>query len=197
LPCRVAGSGPSSRCRARAALPSWWRMPCGWPACGRPASAADRAWALAGPAAMSRALRCCALRRQKRDLSPGCNPHPEPPYFRGRDLAERAGQRLLPVTVVVGRIICFCSELGVTSRIRKVALVYLRVDEINIPPCCSGPRWRLARSQTEVSYGSTCPSSGPAFAEGIRVMKVCFVAADAEPPAGHRRSSVTHETPAF
>lgn len=80
---------------------------------------------------------------------------------------------------------------------QEVVLAYLRVDEINIPPCCSGPRWRLARSQTEVSYGSTCPSSGPAFAEGTRVMKVCFVAADANPPTGHWRSSVTHETPAF
>jgi hypothetical protein len=40
-------------------------------------------------------------------------------------------------------------------------LVYPRVDEIGIPPGCSGPRWRLARSQAEVVYGSTCPSSGP------------------------------------
>jgi hypothetical protein len=49
----------------------------------------------------------------------GGNRHAEPPYFRGRDLAERAGQRLPPVTVVVGRLICFCSELGVASQARK------------------------------------------------------------------------------
>jgi hypothetical protein len=91
----------------------------------------------------------------------------------------------------------FLQRVGRNVPDQEVVLGYLRVDEINIPPCRSGPRWRLARSQTEVSYGSTCPSSGPAFAEGIRVMKACFVAADAEPPTGHRRSSVTHEIPAF
>jgi hypothetical protein len=28
-------------------------------------------------------------------------------------------------------------------------LVFLRADEIKIPSCRSGPRWRLARSQAE------------------------------------------------
>jgi hypothetical protein len=121
----------------------------------------------------------------------------EPPYFRGRDLAERAGQRLLPRHGGRRSAHLFPQRVGRNVPSQEVVLVYPRVDEINIPPCCSGPRWRLARSRTEVSYGSTCPSSGPVFAEEIRVMKVCFVAADAKPPTGHWRSSVTRETPAF
>ena len=91
----------------------------------------------------------------------------------------------------------FLQRVGRNVPSEEVVLVYLQVDEIDSPPCCSGPRWRLARSQTEVCYGSTCSSSGPAFAEGIRVMKACFVAVDAKPPTGDWRSSVTHETPAF
>jgi hypothetical protein len=48
---------------------------------------------------------------------------------------------------------CPCGGSGVTSPLGGV-VVYLRVNEIGIPPCCSGPRWRLARSQSEVAHGS-------------------------------------------
>jgi hypothetical protein len=41
-------------------------------------------------------------------------------------------------------------------------LVYLRVNEIEVPVGCSRPRWRSAPSQAEVTYGSSCPLSGPA-----------------------------------
>ena len=49
---------------------------------------------------------------------------------------------------------CFRVGSGVASR-KEVVLVYPRVDENKIASGCSGPRWRLARTEAGVGYGST------------------------------------------
>jgi NAD(P)-dependent dehydrogenase (short-subunit alcohol dehydrogenase family) len=74
--------------------------------------------------------------------------------------------RLAPdhTVVVLDRTGDVAVYLGDPDDVRRAAkLVYRRVNEIEISPGCSGPRWRLARNQPEVAYGSTFPSSGPAF----------------------------------
>lgn len=68
---------------------------------------------------MSRALRCCALRRQKRDLSSGGKRHGAAFTAGAAFWRSELDSACSPVTVVVGRLICFCSELGVTSQARK------------------------------------------------------------------------------
>ena len=61
-------------------------------------------------------------------------------------------------------------RMGRSVRTTGGVLVYLRVNEIEIPPCCPGPGWRLSRSQAEVAYGNTCSSSGPTPVSGRRVL---------------------------
>ena len=97
------------------------------------------------------------------------------------------------LTVSAGRAtvspaLLFPRLMGRSVRNAKVSggtwnLVCMQINEL------LWPRWRLARSEAEVAWGSSCPSSGPLLVSDHRVLLVSDVQAVLQPmvPAAHQR----------